>query len=640
MGKDLRWARVLAPVVVAVAIGVPVGIAHAATAPVNTGLPLVTGTATVGQTLHTSNGTWSGSPTSYAIQWQRCVVGGSCSNISGQTTANHLIVSADQGKQLRSRVIAKNSVGSRTAYSKRTATVQAAATAPSNTVAPSFSGTLTDGQLLTADPGQWSGTAPITYTYQWQSSPDTVLADFVNIAATGQSYQLTSSDYNRYIRVVVTAHNPSTSTPSAPSAAQGPVAATPPTSNPPGPSISGAVQVDSILTVDPGPWTGTNLGAPVYAWYSCPAPGVSPPDGTCNGPLSTTNQYTTVDADQGTSLVVSVARTNDLTTTTAYTTPTAAVGPAAPLNTGQPTVSGTPQVGQTLTASNGTWAPGSGQPDYDPSTLTYQYQWLECDGVNCTPEPAGGDGSTYLVRTYDLGKTIEVSVTATDTSLQSGTAASQATPAITASATPVTVANWSMAEQSGTTMFDSSPYGNNGTLESVKLAQSDNKLNIAYEFGTLGTFPSRAVVPSPLGLDPGSQKLTVSLHVKYDVDPSAAVGDYDLIRKGLSDAGQDWKVEIMEDGTARCFATGATGSVDLRTGSTIGAGSWHTIVCTFSPTGATLKVDSGSTKSKSASVGTIANSSPLSIAAKVSGGSDDGGDQYTGKMDKVVVTIG
>ncbi len=51
----------------------------AAAVPVNSVLPAISGTAQVGQSLSSSTGTWSGSPTSYAYQWSRCnSAGASC----------------------------------------------------------------------------------------------------------------------------------------------------------------------------------------------------------------------------------------------------------------------------------------------------------------------------------------------------------------------------------------------------------------------------------------------------------------------------------------------------------------------------------------------------------------------------------
>src|SRR5262249_40318206 len=44
--------------------------------PTNMGLPVLSGTAVQGQTLSVSNGSWTGSPTSFAYQWQDCDSGG------------------------------------------------------------------------------------------------------------------------------------------------------------------------------------------------------------------------------------------------------------------------------------------------------------------------------------------------------------------------------------------------------------------------------------------------------------------------------------------------------------------------------------------------------------------------------------
>src|SRR6266516_365609 len=54
-------------------------------APKNTAVPTISGTTRVGQTLTASTGSWSGSPTSYAFQWQHCDVDNSsiCTDITG-----------------------------------------------------------------------------------------------------------------------------------------------------------------------------------------------------------------------------------------------------------------------------------------------------------------------------------------------------------------------------------------------------------------------------------------------------------------------------------------------------------------------------------------------------------------------------
>jgi hypothetical protein len=99
----------------------PVG---AAAAPTNTGLPTITGTAQAGQTLTASTGSWSGDPTSFAFQWQRCdVAGNGCVAISGATAGTYVVAAADSGARLRVAVTATNATGSATAVSAPTAQV-------------------------------------------------------------------------------------------------------------------------------------------------------------------------------------------------------------------------------------------------------------------------------------------------------------------------------------------------------------------------------------------------------------------------------------------------------------------------------------------------------------------------------------
>ena len=85
----------------------------------NTTPPVVSGTNLVGQTVSTTEGTWTESPTSYAYKWQRCDddQGTGCVDIGGATASTYPTVSADVGKYLRSRVTATNAGGNASAYS-------------------------------------------------------------------------------------------------------------------------------------------------------------------------------------------------------------------------------------------------------------------------------------------------------------------------------------------------------------------------------------------------------------------------------------------------------------------------------------------------------------------------------------------
>ena len=81
----------------------------------------------VGDHLHGSPGTWTGSGLSFSYQWQRCDANGTaCIPIPGATTLDYLPTSADVGHALQFCVTASNSGGSSTSCSAPTAPVVAA----------------------------------------------------------------------------------------------------------------------------------------------------------------------------------------------------------------------------------------------------------------------------------------------------------------------------------------------------------------------------------------------------------------------------------------------------------------------------------------------------------------------------------
>jgi hypothetical protein len=98
--------------------------ASSSAAPKNTSPPTISGTAKVGQVLTANEGTWTGNPTGYSYQWQRCDADvATCSNVVGATAKTYAVRLADLGFRLRVVVTARNAKGSGTARSAITAIV-------------------------------------------------------------------------------------------------------------------------------------------------------------------------------------------------------------------------------------------------------------------------------------------------------------------------------------------------------------------------------------------------------------------------------------------------------------------------------------------------------------------------------------
>ena len=88
--------------------------------PINTVAPAITGTATQGQTLTVSNGTWTNTPDSYAYQWNRSGV-----PIAGATANTRVLAAADVGATMTCTVTATNEGVSTSKTSAPTAAVAA-----------------------------------------------------------------------------------------------------------------------------------------------------------------------------------------------------------------------------------------------------------------------------------------------------------------------------------------------------------------------------------------------------------------------------------------------------------------------------------------------------------------------------------
>jgi thermitase len=124
--------------------------------PASTSPPAISGTAQAGQVLTASNGSWSGSPTSYGYQWQDCdTSGANCVNVGSATTLAYTAQDSDVGHTLRVAVTASNSGGATTATSAATAVVAAApAPPPPPPAAPTTQTTTFSGSLNPQNPAR------------------------------------------------------------------------------------------------------------------------------------------------------------------------------------------------------------------------------------------------------------------------------------------------------------------------------------------------------------------------------------------------------------------------------------------------------------------------------------------------------
>ena len=181
----------------------------------------------------------------------------------------------------------------------------------------------------------------------------------------------------------------------------GPAAANSPATG--APIISGTAQVGETLTVDTsGIDDADGIGNATfsYQWIA----------GTTDISGATGSSYAPLVADLGKTIKVRVSfddDQNNFESLTSAATAAVAVKPNSPA-TGAPTISGTARVGETLTVDT------SGIDDADGmSGAVFSYQWL-ANEVNIDTDIAGATDPTYTLVADDLGKTIKVRVSFDD----------------------------------------------------------------------------------------------------------------------------------------------------------------------------------------------------------------------------------
>jgi hypothetical protein len=138
-----------------------------AASPANAALPVIAGSAAQGQVLDTSSGSWTGSPSSYAYQWQDCdVSGGGCLSLSGATSSTYVLAAGDVGHTLRIIVSASNSAGVGIAVSEPTAAITGVKSTSTGCFSTLVAGEACGGYPNAGDTGVPEGTALTRVTGQ------------------------------------------------------------------------------------------------------------------------------------------------------------------------------------------------------------------------------------------------------------------------------------------------------------------------------------------------------------------------------------------------------------------------------------------------------------------------------------------
>jgi len=582
--------------------------------PSNTALPAIAGEPEQGQVLSASTGSWSGTqPIGYAYQWQRCDPSGANCTPVGSASSTYTLAPADVGSTIVVAVTASNSIGSGTTMSAATAVVQAS----SNTL---FSDGFESGDFSAWTPPKTGGDGSAvvqssivksgSYAAQLSESSasgskayvrETLASPQVDLTATGdfQVVQEGASGGNvPFFRFftgggtrIITLYRQ---------------------------NVNGKVQVGfgggnfvSSGTLALNTWANVQLHVIIAGTAS-----------TVEVRLNGTLVYSTTSANLGTTATASLQLGNETTaqkfTLAAdnITAQTSNSGP--PVNTAPPAILGSAQQGQTLTASPGSWS--GAQP------IGYAYQWQRCDtsGANCAN--VGSADTSYTLTIADVGSTIVVAVTASN-SAGSATAPSAATMAVWTSSM---VALWHMDEASGTTMRDSAGQ-NNGTLtNSVTLGLPSFSGN-AYGFDGSSSYAS---APSADSMNPSSANFSFTIALRTTGTPPPSPEDWDLIRKGdITTPGGEYKMEFQSTGQASCGFKGSRYAELVAGPDNLNDGHWHTITCVKTASDIELIVD-GQTFTTAATVGSISNTAPVVI------GSHPGADWYQGSLDEATISTG
>jgi hypothetical protein len=291
------------------------------------------------------------------------------------------------------------------------------------------------------------------------------------------------------------------------------------------PTIDGTFRQGSTLTTSSGLWNN-NPTSFTYRWLRCDSNGNNCSDITG----ATTRRYRLVQADVGHTVRSVVTARNADGSASANSKPTPVIADnTTPQNTKEPSISGTATVGQTLTADAGNW---TGAP-------TFQFTWLQCDAAGSGCSDTGSRGSTYGVRSADLGRTLRVQVRGTNPR-GSSTAISNPSAVVKASGggggggSAVPVSSVSLPDRLVISAFSSTPFRNRTDAVTMKIRVSDTRGRLvsgALVYVTAVPFGRVTVAPETASDSSGIATISVRATSRLELRRGTAVQFFLRARK-------------------------------------------------------------------------------------------------------------
>jgi hypothetical protein len=284
----------------------------------------------VGRAILGVKGTWTGA-SFFKVQWEDCDATATvCSPAAGTPSTNttYKIDQGDVGHYLVFMVTATSSPGSSASASSAPSGLVANGP-PLDRLAPTISGLTQDGQTLTSTSGNWDGTLPITYAYQWRRCDGAGLncgQTFPGTPSNSPTYTLQDIDLGHILVAYVTATNVA-----GPTSVHSHTTTTVVTPGNTGvPTITGAAQEGKTLTEAHGGWIPKKPASFTYQWQDCDGSG-----GNCSAIAGATSQtYSPNHADVGHTLrVQESAISNGVSSSPASSNATGAIT-TAPAGTG------------------------------------------------------------------------------------------------------------------------------------------------------------------------------------------------------------------------------------------------------------------------------------------------------------------